>query len=88
MKVSTGTIARTIVLIFALVNQALTMLGYNPLPWSDTAVYEVVTNLLTVISALVAWWKNNSFTGEAITADNYMKSLKQAKEESQYEDRN
>ena len=34
-NLSISTIARTGVLIFALVNQVLTILGYNPLPWSD-----------------------------------------------------
>lgn len=39
-NLSISTIARTGVLIFALVNQVLTILGYNPLPWSDEQAYE------------------------------------------------
>ncbi|TCP29912.1 SPP1 family holin [Scopulibacillus darangshiensis] len=54
-----GTIARTSVLLIALVNQVLTMFGWNPLPWSDEQVYTVVTGVLTVGATLVAWWKNN-----------------------------
>ncbi len=76
MKVTSGTIARTAVLIFALINQLLTMAGYNPLPFSDSAVYELVTNVFTVVAALVAWWKNNSFTQNAMSADEYLKELK------------
>lgn len=83
MKVSTGTMARTVVLIIALINQILTMFGWNPLPWSDEAVYEGVTAMITVVAALVSWWKNNSFTNEAITADSYMNSLKDAKQKEQ-----
>lgn len=82
MKATKSTIARTVVLIIALVNQVLTMLGYNPLPWSETEVYEGITLILTVASSLYAWWKNNSFTKEAITADEYMKELK-AKEQAE-----
>lgn len=76
MKITSGTIARTVVLIIALLNQALTMTGHNPLPWSDEQVYEGATLILTVGAALVAWWKNNSFTKPAIAADEVMKELK------------
>ena len=31
---------------------------------------------LTVAAALVSWWKNNSFTPEAIEADDYFYKLK------------
>ena len=78
-SLSISTIARTGVLIFALINQVLTILGYNPLPWSDEQAYEVFTLLLTVGASLWTWWKNNSFTKEAIEADEYMKELKAKK---------
>jgi SPP1 family holin len=73
-----ATIARTVVLIIALINQVLVMAGYNPLPWADEAVYEGVTAALTVAASLVTWWKNNSFTQAAIEADEKLKELKQA----------
>lgn len=76
MKIEKGTIARTVVLIVALINQVLTMIGYNPLPFADESVYEGVTVVLTVAGALWAWWKNNSFTMAAIQADQRMKELK------------
>lgn len=79
-NLSISTIARTGVLIFALLNQVLTILGYNPLPWSDEQAYEGFTLLLTVGAALWTWWKNNSFTAEAIEADNILKKLKAKKE--------
>lgn len=77
MKVDKGTIARTVVLIVALINQVLTMTGYNPLPFAGEAVYEGVTAVLTVGSSLWAWWRNNSFTQAAIMADEKLKELKQ-----------
>lgn len=79
-NLSISTIARTGVLIFALLNQILTILGYNPLPWSGEQFYEGFTLLLTVGASLWAWWKNNSFTKEAIEADKVMKELKAKKE--------
>lgn len=79
MKIEKGTIARTVVLIVALINQVLTMTGYNPLPFADESVYEGVTAVLTVAGSLWAWWKNSSFTPEAIAADHVMRALKDGK---------
>lgn len=75
-KISAGTIARTIVLIIALVNQILTMFGVNPLNFSEDMIYELITLLFTLGAAAWAWWKNNSFTKEAIQADEVLKELK------------
>lgn len=68
-KVEKETIVRTVVLIIALLNNILTMSGYNPLPFSDEEVYTAATAALTVGATLWAWWKNNSFTEKAIEAD-------------------
>lgn len=71
-NISAGTIARTIVLIAALVNTLLTAFGKNPLPFSDEELYAGVSSVVTVIASLLAWWKNNSFTKEAVKADKYL----------------
>lgn len=76
MKVSAGTIARTIVLALALINQILTALGYNIIDISEDTVNTLISTIFTVISALWAFWKNNSFTQNALKADEYMKELK------------
>lgn len=76
MKVSTGTITRTIILALALINQVLTMAGHSPIPIADETVTELIATSATVITALIAWWKNNSFTQAAIQADETMKNLK------------
>ena len=38
---------------------------------------QLLTSGITVAAALVSWWKNNSFTPEAIAADRYLSRLKQ-----------
>lgn len=76
MKVSTDTIIRTIVLVIALINQVLTSIGKNPLPFSDDVVYEAVTLAVTIGASAWAWWKNNSFTQNALQADEYLKELR------------
>lgn len=67
---------RTAVLVFALINQVLTISGYNPLPFTDDEFGQAVSMVLTVGAALWAWWKNNSFTQAAITADEHLKNLR------------
>lgn len=79
MSVKKDTVIRTIVLILALVNQALTIAGKNPLPFSDEFVGELVSMLFTTGASIWAWWKNNSFTKSAISADEYLKTLKGVK---------
>lgn len=68
-KIETGTIVRTVVLAFALANQVLALSGYNPLPFAEEEVGEAVSMAITVGAALWTWWKNNSFTQDAISAD-------------------
>lgn len=74
--ISAGTIARTVCLFIALANQIMVMCGITPIQLDDNTVYEFVSVLFTVVTALVAWWKNNSFTVQAREADVYKKELK------------
>ncbi|MBR3000760.1 MAG: phage holin [Oscillospiraceae bacterium] len=81
MKVKTETIIRTVVLILALINQVLAIMGKGQIPITEDEVYQLITLLVTVGSALWAWWKNNSFTLSALKADEYLERLR--KEEQQ-----
>ena len=71
------TIARTVILAVALINQVLAILGKNKLPFADEDIYQVVTLLFTIASSAWAWWKNNSITKNAVKADEYLAGLKQ-----------
>lgn len=77
-KITAGTIARTIVLLLALVNQCLSMAGIQVIPIADEDINALVTTLWTVVAAVVAWWKNNSFTRAAREADALMRQEKGA----------
>ena len=79
MKISADTIARTLVLFLALVNQCLAIFGKDSLPFAEDTVYQLVSLIATIVTSAVAWWKNNSFTVEAIVADHYKDSLIAAK---------
>lgn len=67
--VSAGTVARTAVLLLALTNQVLSAMGKPVLPIESATVEQLVTAGITTVAALVAWWKNNSFTQAALAAD-------------------
>lgn len=75
-KIPTETIIRAIVLFVTLVNTILTMSGKNPLPFAEDELYAWLSAAATVAATLWAWWKNNSFTPEAIQADKYLAELK------------
>lgn len=74
--IPTETIIRAIVLFVTLVNTILTMSGKNPLPFAEDELYTWLSAAATGAATLWAWWKNNSFTSAAITADEYMAELK------------
>ena len=74
--VSAGTIARTACLLLALGNQVLSACGKPVLPIESETLNQLVTAGITTVTALVAWWQNNSFTPEAIQADKEYDRLK------------
>ena len=76
--ISAGTVARTAALLLALTNQLLSALGKPVLPIESETVEQLVTAGITSIAALVAWWKNNSFTPAALEADKTFDRLKKS----------
>ena len=75
-KISSGTAARTVILIVALINQILTVSGHSVIPIEDEIINDFVSLAFTIAAAMAAWWKNNSFTREAIKADKYLEELR------------
>lgn len=72
-KPTKGAIIRTFALFVALVNQLLVAYGASPLPFAEQDVELFVSTMITVVTGLIAWWKNNSFTKKAIEADKKVK---------------
>lgn len=75
-KIAPDTIARTIVLALALINQILAIMGKGTIDIAENDIYQVVSLIATIITSIVAWWYNNSFTKKAIRADKYLDALK------------
>lgn len=83
MEITKSTIARTIILFLALVNQLLSASGHPVIPIPDEEWETLVSTAITIITALVAWWKNNSFTRAARIGDFHMrKARREAKEDA------
>lgn len=71
-RISSGTIARTVTLITALVfaalagiNQILAARGLSPIKADAADITSTVSYICTVAASLWAWWKPNNFTEEA-----------------------
>ena len=58
------------------INQLLSATGHPVIPIEDATVETLVSTCFTVVMAVIAWWKNNSFTSEAIKADEYLDLLR------------
>ena len=83
LKITSGTIIRTIIIILALVNTGLTMFGKNPIPYSSEEIEMGITYIVDIITTLIVWWKNNSFTKPALKGDIVMRAEKDALKESE-----
>lgn len=74
INITKGTLIRTILLAFALINQVLAVFGKSPIPIDDDTLTNFISTAWTVIASIIAWWKNNSFTDKAIKADEVLKN--------------
>lgn len=77
MNITSGTIARTIILVLALANQILTATGHSVINISDESINTLISTGFTIVTAVIAWWKNNSFTQSALKADEVMREGKE-----------
>lgn len=71
--VTAQTWARTLVLLLALISQLCVILGKRSEAIDVDQWQEYVTYIFTVGASIVAWWKNNSFTGNAQKADKMLR---------------
>lgn len=77
MNITSGTIARTIILVLALINQLLTATGHSVINISDESINTLISTGFTIVTAVITWWKNNSFTQSALKADEVMREGKE-----------
>lgn len=68
-KVKADTIARTIILALALINQILSVSGHPVIPIADETIEMTVSYIVTVVVTIWTYWKNNSWTQAALAGD-------------------
>ena len=73
--VTPETWARIIWLVISLANQILAIFGKGQIKLTESEIYQMVTIINTVIIALWAAWKNNSYSISAQEADKVMIAL-------------
>lgn len=78
MKISKGTIVRTIMLVIVIVNIILKACGKNIINVNENQVLSALEYIIEIAVIAVNWWKNNSFTENAKKADEFLKTLKES----------
>lgn len=76
VKITKETIVRGILYLIALINNILTVKGLPSIKIGS----EEITLLVSTAIMLWGFWKNNSFTKDAIKADIYLKDLRSKSE--------
>ena len=86
MKIKKATIVRTLLLAVAIINNFLTARGSGfHLVLSDELAGDFADLFLAIVS-IVVFWYNNSFTRNAIAADNYLAELRGIAPEEEEDD--
>lgn len=78
-KITLGTIIRTVLLLLAVVNQVLAIVGKEALPVYESDVTQLITLAVTIAASIAAWWKNNSFTKAALAGDKVKETIKESR---------
>lgn len=79
MKISKGTIVRTILLLIAIINMGLQHFGIDVIKVDESEVASIVEYIIQIAIIIVGFWKNNSYTEKAIKADELLKRMKEEK---------
>ena len=80
MKITKGTIVRTIILAIVVINLVLKAFGVDVIPTDEVWIAGLVETLVEIGAIVAAWWYNNSFTEKAKKADEFFQQLKESEE--------
>lgn len=81
MKISKGTIVRTIALVIVLINMVLQSMGKSPIQYDESGISNVIGTVISLGAIVTSWWYNNSFSDAAKKADAFMQMLKDGDDE-------
>ena len=78
MKVTKSTIVRAISILLVLVNFILEKCGVDVIPTNEVTILMWLENLIEIAVIVVGFWKNNSFSKNAIKADEFLRELRES----------
>lgn len=81
MKISKGTIVRTIMLVIVIINMILKKCGVDLINVTESEILTAVEMIIELAVIVVSFWKNNSYTQNAIKADEFLRDLKSLDDE-------
>ncbi len=76
MKIEKGTIVRTILMVIACINLVLKMNGKSPIELTESELLICIDTIIDFAIIVIGFWKNNSFSQNAIKADIYLQGLR------------
>lgn len=76
-RVKLSSWARLFVLAVAVINAALQIFGVEIISFGNEEAEKAATVVVLVVSAVTAYWKNNSFTEAAQAADEVLQTIRQ-----------
>lgn len=80
MEIKKSTIVRTIIFLIVLINFVLEKCGLDLIPTNESVILTCVELAIEVASMIVVFWKNNSFSKNAIKADEFLRKLRESEE--------
>lgn len=74
---SKGTIVRTILIAVAILNTGFQIMNIPIINIDNEILWDIVSYVYDTVVIIIGFWKNNSFTKEAITTDKVLKLMKE-----------
>lgn len=78
MKIEKSTIVRTISLLFVIINFILEKFGVDIIPTNEVTILMWVEIIIEIAVIVVNFWYNNSFSKNALKAQEFLKQLKES----------
>lgn len=78
MTIRKSTIVRTILILIAVVNFVLEKFGIDLIPADESQILMFIETVIEIAIIAVGFWKNNSFSQNAIRADEFLKELRES----------
>ena len=72
VKITKGTIIRTILTVIVLINLVLKAFGKSAITVDDGVVANVVETVIEIAAIAVGFWKINSYSEKALKADKFL----------------